>query len=110
MSYEGYTEYLCENGHYCTADTCDDDPDVCPICDSKLQYFHMVDLTNGEDDTNPNTMIASKTRIKSEDIWKQDHYGNRYAIIVYIYKPNEHWQRCFPDSLILVENVYVGIA
>jgi len=50
MSYEGYEQVLCENGHYFTFDCYDywqEDKWVCPICGAKSAWSNMVDVTNG---------------------------------------------------------------
>ena len=48
MSYEGYSEWLCEKGHYQTSDAYEDDPTTCRKCGAKLVWSHAVDQTNGE--------------------------------------------------------------
>ena len=52
MSYEGYEEILCENGHRRMYD-CWDAPVleewVCPGCGAKAKWWAMVDCTNGAD-------------------------------------------------------------
>jgi hypothetical protein len=45
MSYEGYTQYLCEKGHLTTLD-CHSDLDLC-ACNSKMAWINQVDETNG---------------------------------------------------------------
>jgi len=58
MSYEGYTQYLCPNGHYDTVDAYDDfhyfdeesQEDVrwkCRECGEGPAWWNMVNLTNG---------------------------------------------------------------
>jgi hypothetical protein len=53
MSYEGYVQCLCKNGHY------DSEPDgvgfdfnpdnwFCTYCGEKLAWWNAVDLTNGD--------------------------------------------------------------
>jgi hypothetical protein len=50
MSYEGYTQVLCENGHYFTYN-CYDYEDFdgwkCPECQTEIAWSNMVDETNG---------------------------------------------------------------
>lgn len=58
MSYEGYDQLLCENGHYFTADTYEDtDHETwrCEICGAQLAWWNAVDVTNGSFDVNPYT-------------------------------------------------------
>ncbi len=52
MSYEGYEQLLCENGHYLTEDCYEfDSSDTeewrCPVCQAKLAWWNSVDITNG---------------------------------------------------------------
>lgn len=50
MSYEGYEQLLCENGHLHMVD-CWDSPDPktwrCDSCGAKLAWWNAVDQTNG---------------------------------------------------------------
>ena len=51
MSYEGFDQFICENGHYYTIDASmilyGDDNDNCPICKAKAAWYNCVDTTNG---------------------------------------------------------------
>lgn len=47
MSFEGYYEYLCSEGHYFCFDAYDEEPDNCPYCESHITVRHLVDETNG---------------------------------------------------------------
>lgn len=51
MSYEGYTQHICTNGHYYTAceDYCENEERKCPYCEAKNVWTNSVDETNGED-------------------------------------------------------------
>jgi len=58
MSYEGYVQILCENGHYECVDCWDDhDPDawLCEVCGAKMTWWNSVDVTNGSWDYDPTT-------------------------------------------------------
>ena len=46
MSYEGYSQFLCKNGHYWTRD-CYDDDRICPKCSDLAVWENMVNTTNG---------------------------------------------------------------
>lgn len=54
MSYEGYVEALCEDGHYYSWDCYDDPPKVCDAkikdgsCQKSLVWWNPVDQTNGD--------------------------------------------------------------
>lgn len=50
MSYEGYTQYLCPNGHLWTVDAYLGDGDnehICSQCRQTRVWSHSVDCTNG---------------------------------------------------------------
>jgi hypothetical protein len=48
MSFEGYYQCLCENGHYSCRDPFDSEDDFCcPSCDNKtIAWENLVDQTN----------------------------------------------------------------
>jgi len=51
MSYEGYTQVLCEKGHFTSYDAYSDTSSnkewKCPVCKAKRAWYNLVDLTNG---------------------------------------------------------------
>lgn len=49
MSYEGYVQCLCKNGHLYTVDAWEED-DVCPSCKAPRAWSNGVDQTNGDED------------------------------------------------------------
>lgn len=92
MSYEGYQEYLCANGHYQSMDCYADDPTACDRCGAAFAHWHPVDQTNGVEDANPSTMPAPKEQIGADDEWHIDHHGNRYAVAIPRYRPLAEWK------------------
>lgn len=92
MSYEGPVEYLCENGHRLATDCWSDAPTTCR-CGGKMAYRHSIDHTNGYIEDDPSTQPAPVQDDGWDDDWKEDHYGNRYALKMPKFKPLEHWQR-----------------
>lgn len=60
MSYDGYSQFLCKNGHYWTTDSLElrwlgiKSYPKCPICGKKPVWENMVNLTNGSFDDNGN--------------------------------------------------------
>jgi transcription elongation factor Elf1 len=52
MSFEGYYQYLCEDGHYWILDVWetayDDEIPKCPKCGKQAVWYNLVDQTNGE--------------------------------------------------------------
>jgi len=50
MSYEGYEQVLCENGHYNEIDSRVQDPEEysCPFCGAGIAWFNCVDQTNSD--------------------------------------------------------------
>ncbi len=94
MSYEGYREYLCRTGHFFTVDAYEDAPTTCPQCGEAIGYTHSVDVTNGPIEDQPSTLPGPKELIERQDDWRTDHYGNRYAIQIPIYRPlGTEWSR-----------------
>lgn len=96
MSYEGYEEFLCQNGHYWTVDAMTmmhgedkekNESMLCSTCHHKAVYVVSVDETNGVDVDVPETMPAPKKLIGHTDIPLTDHYGNRYFGKVNRYEP-----------------------
>lgn len=83
MSYEGYSEHLCGEGHY-TATGAYYFEEGCP-CGKPFVFSHSVDQTNGveydeEEVPLPSTIPYPFKGDGFTDIWKKDHYGNKYAL------------------------------
>ena len=47
MSWEGYGQVLCENGHQYSIGQYESEEAQCPFCESKSAWIHWVDQTNG---------------------------------------------------------------
>lgn len=91
MSYEGYDEYICENGHYYKINV-HSKKELCCSCGAHWLWFHAVDQTNGYDENNPDTFKADKIEHGWTDIRNIDHYGNVYFTKQLVYKPYSiHW-------------------
>lgn len=87
MSYEGFEEYLCEKGHYNTRDVYGDEFTACPVCDSKLIYWHPVDQTNGVVPGDSDTVWAPLNTKGHEEVEHKDHKGNIYYELVTLWEP-----------------------
>ena len=87
MSYEGSREYLCVVGHSFSQDCYEDEPTCCIRCGKAIKYSRSIDHTNGDDLENPETLYAKIDAIGYEDMWLKDHYGNKYAHQIVLYKP-----------------------
>ena len=87
MSYEGYEERLCKDGHYHAYDVYASFPIVCPTCSKDWAFYHGVDQTNGYEEGRDFTYPAKKDDAGFTDLWKEDHYGNKYASKQMKYKP-----------------------
>ena len=91
MSFEGFDEYLCANGHYLSADVRDAAP-ACP-CGAPLSWHHLVDQTNGYDERHPSTRRGRLKEVGFDDVWHEDHHGNRYATKRPTFQPQaKEWQ------------------
>lgn len=91
MSYEGYSQFWCKNGHYWTRD-CNllmnwgEEPtkQKCPVCKEEEVFENMVDVTNGSfddmeggDGTRIDNFIEPK--IKSETSGKCSACGRKHV-------------------------------
>lgn len=103
MSYEGYTEYICETGHtwglgadellseeYLTEGSLN----LCPFCNKGPVFSHTVDCTNGMEWTDDGALIPGTApypfeEVSFEDVWHVDHYGNKFATKIILYKVPE---------------------
>lgn len=70
MSWEGYGQALCKNGHQYDIAPYDSDPDgACPFCQSKQAWVYWVDETNGcecPEETTPETKKCAAHPIQLE--------------------------------------------
>lgn len=86
MSYEGYTEFLCKEGHYFCMDCCDDGVTRCPRCGATVAYTNSVDQTNGEDPDLPCTMPGPKKLVEKR--------SRRITVDDSIYEPDgPRWRK-----------------
>ncbi len=97
MSYEGYQEKLCSNGHLSySSDIYEDFAEnesllVCNFCKEPFVFIHSIDETNGILFDSIGKEILSTISypfivIGYDDDWKKDHYGNSYSEKVYCYE------------------------
>ena len=102
MSYEGYTTFLCENGHKHTVDAMSliygsiPYPITCEFCGAPIIWSRDTDETNGYEDDNPNTHDTGVVEIGFDDDWHTDHYNNRYSVKVVRYAPDPkdaYWRK-----------------
>ena len=112
MSYEGYEEGLCENGHYHSWDCYGDPPATCDVamgkdtvCGKELVWCNSVDQTNG-DGEDQKAMLEVLEEAKTETC-PTCHHTEVVAVIRYKIpencgrkgKPEMHdvWGFCYPD-------------
>ena len=92
MSYEGYVQYLCKNGHARTRDAYDDferGEYKCDACGAGLAWENHVDLTNGSFDMDGKTRIDGFVELevdKPAEMCKCDKCGNEHIIKEATYK------------------------
>ena len=71
MSYEGYEQHICKNGHrFDNADVWSFDPAICPYCKVVSAFCNSVDQTNGEElgfitDESFNTLLVSPKKMET---------------------------------------------
>lgn len=93
MSYSGFREFICENGHYQREGCWEDDPSECFFCKAKIAFSNSVDQTNGQNADEPWSMPGAKDQVGFDDNWFEDHYGNRYAKQIPRYAPKgDQWR------------------
>ena len=54
MSWEGYTQRLCKNGHLLSSTDYIDEAEPCLVCGAGQVWWNQVDLTNGSYDDDGN--------------------------------------------------------
>lgn len=73
MSFEGYYQKMCKNGHAWSTDVYIDD-NVCGKCEMPAIWLHMVDQTN--DEGNP-------FKLRQKKIKSCEHCGSVLEVIYY---------------------------
>ncbi len=74
MSYEGYSQFLCKNGHYWTEDAYTIDTygvKLCSKCKQPFVWENMVDVTNGsfdDDGTRIDRFIELKPKSETSGV------------------------------------------
>ena len=90
MSYEGYYQVICENGHYWTEDCWayhwdgDKEYGICPVCKGKIIWTNSVNITNGSFEGNERIDGYKEPILISE---KKCKHCN--SILERLYKPPE---------------------
>lgn len=88
MSFEGSIEFIAKDGSYWVCDVYDEPAKpLSPYTESPAEWWHLIDMTNGIVDDDANTFPAPKKRVGRIDIWREDHYGNRYAVPIDLFEP-----------------------
>jgi len=80
MSWEGYYQQLCKNGHY-TAKSAEyqDEDKKCSICGEKIVWINIVDVTNGSFETD-GTRIDGYVDLKIEKETKCKECGSTLEV------------------------------
>lgn len=88
MSFEGFYQMLCSNGHLTEYDVYDDRGSCCrhEFCRKPYEMEHLVDTTNGIDEDFISTRRASVELIGQDDHWLTDRYGTFYSVSVPRYR------------------------
>ncbi len=88
MSFEGYRQLLCKNGHLNTQDVYYGG-NTCYVCGEKFVWRKTVDQTNGTDENDPNTYPAELEIEKDSVSETCSHCGHTKVIEERTYKiPN----------------------
>jgi len=86
MSYEGFIQQICENGHFSGRDCCDSN-ETCRICSGKIVWENEVDQTNWEDVGYIQREDMNKFIIQKAVIETCSHCGQNKQISPDIYRP-----------------------
>ena len=79
MSFEGYYQQICVNGHFTTRQL-DDLEDDCIYCYEEMVWENLVDLTNGSKDENGNRIDGYIDLEESTPaVWCECICGNRHT-------------------------------
>ncbi|KKN57999.1 hypothetical protein LCGC14_0556570 [marine sediment metagenome] len=79
MSYSGFSQFLCKNGHYWEMDCMtlpnlmyeEDVKQKCPVCNEEEVWENMVNITNGswdDDETRIDGYVELKLKIKRSGV------------------------------------------
>ena len=100
MSYEGVEQFICPAGHFYEIDSralmYGDAVCECPVCTATPVWVCSVNYTNGYYEEGPQTYSGPRQEIGFEDDWKVDHYGNKYAVKILLFKPvleTNRWEK-----------------
>jgi hypothetical protein len=104
MSYEGIEQFLCPKGHLAEVDSSqitygtDEERKAllkCPHCKQNFVLYCSVNFTNGYDEDDPTTSRGKVKEAGFSDIWRVDHYNNRYATKLIEYVPDDptRWKK-----------------
>ncbi len=97
MSYEGTEEFICDLGHYWTADAltfmyADGEEKertmTCSHCKGRAKWWSSIDETNGFYENEPRTFEAKKTLVGFYDVPLVDHRGNHYVGLLNKWEPD----------------------
>lgn len=83
MSYEGYEQCLCVNGHYTIQEDIwgHEEEWKCPVCQALLGWYNCVNVTNGSWDENDNRIdgyVELEVKVKQETCKCKD-CGNEHV-------------------------------
>lgn len=85
MSFEGYYQKICENGHLTHEDVYAPESETCVTCGKKFIFKNLVDTTNGSWDEDGNRIDGAMV-FKIDKIIKCEHCGSVLEVIVKIPK------------------------
>ena len=101
MSYEGYEQFLCEDGHYQEREAYDDPVQVCH-CGKPIVWYNSVDLTNGSfDDEGIRIDGYIELQVKAEATYEECphcHHSELKSEVTY-HIPADKGQHATPISI-----------
>jgi hypothetical protein len=100
MSYEGYSEAICKNGHryqfgdYNESD--EEDNKLCPHCGAGIAFENMVDCTNVNDE-GKFSEEGWKSLLISDEVKRTCDMGHEHIVNSAVYRipPSSEWMERF---------------
>jgi hypothetical protein len=101
MSYEGYDQQICQNGHYTEVDCYDNSYDdlvaACKICEAPIGWTNGVNQTNGPDQgVVPFTVLRKNFLVQDAKMCKCSTCSNEHLVEPAIFRVPAHGET---DSL-----------
>jgi hypothetical protein len=106
MSFEGYVEYLCEDGHYNRLDASylwDMHTPTCTYCARPVAWSRVVDETNGIDFDDPSTLPYAALEVLTPERTERCSLGHMHVTAPARYRIPVSAAKGEPDASVMSE-------